>query len=606
MKVSYFETGRYHTPANTPGVWPMPSAIYEQSEGTRVYQGMVERIQFVEKLGFDWVSLSEHHYSPRILTPSPPLAAAYIAARVHKIKIALLGPIVSHSNPVRLAEELAMLDTMADGRLVVGLLRGTTNEALTYDLNPQESRERTDEGMELILKAWTEPQPFGWQGRHFRYRTVSVWPRPLQQPTPPTYALGTSREAGEFAARNKIGLGVSYGPFDVMGKATGYYRDQCALHGWEPTSDQIIFRANIVLAETDAAAQRAMEAAPARAPFSMGAGVAKAMLELDTRNIAGESRPASINRALPINFSGGPDTVVEQIRALHRGANRRRHHHDLGFNTPGTTDPDAFLASVGIVRKASSAAHSRHLTGAGIVAFQERWVEADGFRIRYMEAGEGPPLLHLHGAGGLRLNPAHDLFSRQFRVIGFEMPGFGEVENDRTQTMPQLASTMAAAAQALGLSRFNLMGTSFGGKTALWLTIQRPELVSALILEAPAAIRPEGTQPPSGSAQDVARRLYAHPERMPAAQPVDPERAARIVALTRRLRGPDRDAELEARMRVMTTPSLVRVRHPRRGDSAGDGPHLQRPDPGLTSDVRLRRGPRDRCGTAGSVCRGSG
>jgi alkanesulfonate monooxygenase SsuD/methylene tetrahydromethanopterin reductase-like flavin-dependent oxidoreductase (luciferase family) len=79
---------------------------------------------------------------------------------VDSIKIALLGPIVSHSNPVRLAEELAMLDMMAPGRLVVGLLRGTSNEALTYDLNPQESRERTDEGMELILKAWSGPQPW--------------------------------------------------------------------------------------------------------------------------------------------------------------------------------------------------------------------------------------------------------------------------------------------------------------------------------------------------------------------------------------------------------------------------------------------------------------
>ena len=71
-----------------------------------------------------------------------------------------------------------MLDTLAPGRIVVGLLRGTTNEYLSYDLNPKESRERTDEGMELILKAWTEPQPFGWQGRHFQYRTVSIWPRP--------------------------------------------------------------------------------------------------------------------------------------------------------------------------------------------------------------------------------------------------------------------------------------------------------------------------------------------------------------------------------------------------------------------------------------------
>jgi alkanesulfonate monooxygenase SsuD/methylene tetrahydromethanopterin reductase-like flavin-dependent oxidoreductase (luciferase family) len=115
MKVSYFETGRYHAPEGMLPVWPMPSGAYNVEAGTDVYRGMVERIECVERLGFDWVSLSEHHYSPRILTPSPPMAAAYLAARVHKIKIALLGPIVSHSNPVRLAEELAMLDTMAGG-----------------------------------------------------------------------------------------------------------------------------------------------------------------------------------------------------------------------------------------------------------------------------------------------------------------------------------------------------------------------------------------------------------------------------------------------------------------------------------------------------------
>ena len=96
--------------------------------------------------------MSEHHYSPRILTPSPVVSAAYLAARVDKIKIALLGPIVPVSNPIRIAEELAMLDTMAPGRIVVGLLRGTTNEYLSYDLNPKEARERTDEGMELILQ----------------------------------------------------------------------------------------------------------------------------------------------------------------------------------------------------------------------------------------------------------------------------------------------------------------------------------------------------------------------------------------------------------------------------------------------------------------------
>src|ERR1700761_3537514 len=282
MKVSYFETGRYQSPTDMPRMWPMPSGAYDAAAGADVYRGMVERISFVEKLGFDWVSLSEHHYSPRILTPSPPMAAAYLSSRVHNIKIALLGPIVSHSNPIRLAEELAMLDTMAEGRLVIGLLRGTTNEALTYDLNPQESRERTDEGMELILKAWTEPQPFGWQGRHFRYRTVSIWPRPQCQPHPPTYALGTSAEAGEFAARHRLGIGLSYGTFELMAKSAHYYRKQCVRYGWEPGPDDIIYRANMILAETDDAAEEALRRRDKQAPFPIPGGLRDALLQSDT------------------------------------------------------------------------------------------------------------------------------------------------------------------------------------------------------------------------------------------------------------------------------------------------------------------------------------
>jgi pimeloyl-ACP methyl ester carboxylesterase len=158
--------------------------------------------------------------------------------------------------------------------------------------------------------------------------------------------------------------------------------------------------------------------------------------------------------------------------------------------------------------------------GAG---FREGHVEADGFRIRYMEAGQGAPLVHLHGAGGLRLTPAHDLLARRFRVVAFEMPGFGlSPENTKTRLMPELASTMAGATQALGLDTFNLMGTSFGGTTALWLAVQAPERVQALVLEAPAAIRPEGAEPPSGTLEEMARRLYAHPERQPALPAVDP------------------------------------------------------------------------------------
>jgi len=190
--------------------------------------------------------------------------------------------------------------------------------------------------------------------------------------------------------------------------------------------------------------------------------------------------------------------------------------------------------------------------------FSEGYVEADGFRIRYMEAGHGTPLIHLHGAGGLRLTPAHDLLSRQFRVVAFEMPGFGQSPaNSHTRTMPELASTMAEAIMKLGVERFNLMGTSFGGKTALWLTLQQPERVLALILEAPAAIRPEGSQPPSGSPEEMVRRLYAHPERFAALPAPDPAIQTKTRPLVMRLRGPDRDPDLERRLPELQTPTLV-------------------------------------------------
>jgi len=342
MKVSYFETARYVAPQPPPSEWPVPPGAFDPDSGMRAYRGMVERLEFVEELGFDWVSVSEHHYSPRILTPNPNISASYLAARSQKIKIAVLGPIVSQSNPVQVAEELAMLDNLAEGRLVVGLLRGTTNEYLTYGLNPKEARERTSEGMELILKAWTEPQPFGWQGRHFHYRTVSVWPRPLQQPYPPTYSLGTSAESCEFAARHGIGLGVSFAPFEVVSKSARYYRERCAHYGWQPTREHILYRANILLADTDEEAEETLRR-PVQRPFPMSAGVRDALLKLDSRNVAGEARTPNVGGVLPTTFVGGPDTVVAQVE---------RCRDDLGagvidlmFQNPDG-DPDSLMRSL--------------------------------------------------------------------------------------------------------------------------------------------------------------------------------------------------------------------------------------------------------------------
>ena len=190
--------------------------------------------------------------------------------------------------------------------------------------------------------------------------------------------------------------------------------------------------------------------------------------------------------------------------------------------------------------------------------FREAFIEADGFRIRYAEAGNGPPLVHLHGAGGMRISPAHRLLAEKYRVIAFEMPGFGaSAENTRSKDQAELALTMANAATALDLDRFNLWGTSFGGKTALWLAAQAPERLTALVLESPAAIRPPGGRAPSGTPQEMARALFAHPERVPPLPPQDPAVAAQAGRLVARLRGPDRDPALEARFPEIATPTLV-------------------------------------------------
>ena len=191
-------------------------------------------------------------------------------------------------------------------------------------------------------------------------------------------------------------------------------------------------------------------------------------------------------------------------------------------------------------------------------AFRESFVEADGFRIRFVEAGEGLPLVYLHGAGGMHPSRQHDLLSRHFRVIMFEMPGFGRsAENTRTRSMAELAETVAKATDALGLDHFNLMGTSFGANTALWLASQHPERVLGLVLESPAAVRPEVPRPTAGSPEELARLIYAHPERMPPLLPPDPAVAVQTEALVGRLRGAARDLELEGRMRNLAIPTLV-------------------------------------------------
>ena len=174
------------------GMWPVPSESFSAEIAERSMESSLEQFELADQLGFDWVTLAEHHFAPMSLTPNPMVMAGALTQRVKRAKIALLGANIPILNPVRVAEEFAMLDALTGGRVIAGMLRGTSNEYVTYATNPAESRERFEEALELIVKAWTEPQPFGWQGRYYEYRVISIWPRPVQQPHPPIYMSGSA------------------------------------------------------------------------------------------------------------------------------------------------------------------------------------------------------------------------------------------------------------------------------------------------------------------------------------------------------------------------------------------------------------------------------
>jgi len=168
MKVSYLCSASYDGPGPSMGSWPAPPAACDRETARASMAHALENARLAESLGFDWISVSEHHYSPIMLTPNPIVFAAALSQVTTRAKIAVLGPLLPLNNPVRVAEELAMLDCLSNGRVVVLFLRGTPNEQITYGDVTARSRAMTQEGIELILKIWSSNEPFEWKGEEYQ------------------------------------------------------------------------------------------------------------------------------------------------------------------------------------------------------------------------------------------------------------------------------------------------------------------------------------------------------------------------------------------------------------------------------------------------------
>jgi alkanesulfonate monooxygenase SsuD/methylene tetrahydromethanopterin reductase-like flavin-dependent oxidoreductase (luciferase family) len=242
----------------------LPNSLYDPEKGADEYESYIDMLASAEALGFDGIGVNEHHQTAYGLMPAPNLIASALIQRTKKVKIAILGralPIVG--NPLYIAEELAMLDNLSRGRLICGFVRGIGAEYHASGVNPAFSHSRFHEAHDLIIKSWTEPGPFPWEGEHYNFNYVNVWPRMYQRPHPPIWIPSQgSQETVEWAAtpERRYPFMVTFSPRDAVVKNLNAYRDQARKYGYEPTSSQFGWSAPVYVADTlDRAIKEARE-----------------------------------------------------------------------------------------------------------------------------------------------------------------------------------------------------------------------------------------------------------------------------------------------------------------------------------------------------------
>ena len=250
MWFSVFEPVCYRAP-DIPRGWPASPAKFDRRYGPSSMETALELMELAHRVGFNSITLAEHHYAPRQLSPDPIVMGAAVSQRIPGVHLSIMGTDLPLHNPVAVAERYAMLDNLVDGRLTVGLFRGTPNEYVTFGTNPAQSRDMFEEGVRLLKRAWTEPEPFGWEGVHYRYRTVAIWPQPAQDGHPRLLTSGGSPESAIFAAREGMDLGFFALPLDTAAQVAEVYRQEARRCGWEPTADNILFRAIGLVADSD-------------------------------------------------------------------------------------------------------------------------------------------------------------------------------------------------------------------------------------------------------------------------------------------------------------------------------------------------------------------
>jgi alkanesulfonate monooxygenase SsuD/methylene tetrahydromethanopterin reductase-like flavin-dependent oxidoreductase (luciferase family) len=233
----------------------LPNSMYDPVKGANEYEAYIDHLASSEALGFDVIAVNEHHQTAYGLMPAPNLIASALIQRTKTAKIAIVGralPLVN--NPLAIAEEFAMLDNMSRGRIITGFVRGIGSEYHSTGVNPTFSHERFHEAHDLIMQAWTQPGPTAFEGEHYNFRYVNIWPRCYQQPHPEIWipSMGSS-ETIEWASHpsRKYPFLVTFSTEENVIRYLTMYKEAARRHGYEPSGSQLGWAAPVYVAETD-------------------------------------------------------------------------------------------------------------------------------------------------------------------------------------------------------------------------------------------------------------------------------------------------------------------------------------------------------------------
>jgi alkanesulfonate monooxygenase SsuD/methylene tetrahydromethanopterin reductase-like flavin-dependent oxidoreductase (luciferase family) len=339
MRAWFFSENAYHLlpdPAEYDSIRvQLPNRYYDPKIGADLYHRFIDEWMIAEDLGLE-IMVNEHHQTATNLNPSAAVVMGTLGRVTRKARLLILGnPIANRKEPVRVAEEMAMVDVYSRGRLECGFVRGVPYELSAGNHRPTRMMERFWEAHDLIVKAWTNHDgPFNWEGKYFHHRQVNIWPRPYQDPHPPIWITALSPASAGAVGEKGYVVACFLTGWDGTKAVFGAYRDRRTELGLAtPALDRFAYAALVYTGETDeegyAGARKLLwyiESNKVPPQYTSPPGyhpIASAVTAMKASASAGIFRlfknPAPLDEYMErgLVFAGNPDSVYRQITKMY-------------------------------------------------------------------------------------------------------------------------------------------------------------------------------------------------------------------------------------------------------------------------------------------------